>query len=367
MINELYNDICIALAAILFVLGLMFAGLRGSIESAMFRKALLLMAVTYGFFGLVNAVELRSRTVLPEGKDALLFQMATLIVAVSQAFMFTYTLILLIHSAYVTRKRVVCEIVPIFTLSAALAVACLTLPDAWVSASIRLFILFYAGLLIKYTRLFITTYRDCLRKMDNFFSGQEAGRLRWVNFSFYAALSIGLMALASAMFPAVHISIACSVICLLFYTYFAIRFINYAFVYNKMEEALADDTGQPVQPAGEDKNTLLLSVANTLKSKIQRWIEENRFVQPGVTIEEAARQIGTNRSYLSQYINTAEGKTFRQWINELRIEYAKNLMDQNPGLELSQIVERTGFPTHSQFSSVFKKITGKTPIEYRNK
>ena len=106
MINEIYTTLTIALATTLFVSGLFFYCLSRENETPVFKTALQLMTFTYSFFGLVNVLELWSRS-FPDSQDILLMQVATLIVAVSQAFLFTYTLVLLIHSAYVTRKKVV--------------------------------------------------------------------------------------------------------------------------------------------------------------------------------------------------------------------------------------------------------------------
>ena len=366
MINSIYTPLTFALATVLFVLALLFYCLCSSMKSPVFRTALRIMTFTYCFFGLVNVLEVWSRTTLPDSEDVLLFQIATLIVAMSQAFLFTYTLVLLIHSAYVTRKRVVRELIPILTLSVSLVTAYFILPDAGVKIAIQLFILFYIWLLIKYVRLFITTYRDCLRKLDNFFSGQEAEHLRWVNFSFYAALSVGVMALIISLFPSIRMGVVCSVTCLLFYPYFAIRIIKYGFVYKKLAVALADDTPQSEQSEEEESAPQPL-IAKSFENNLKIWLDKKQFLYADVTINDLALQIGTNRSYLSEYINTAKGKTFRQWINELRIDHAKHLLDKNPELELYKIAEQTGYPDNKYFSTCFKKITGKTPTEYRGK
>jgi AraC-like DNA-binding protein len=261
---------------------------------------------------------------------------------------------------------VVRELVPIVSLSVALVVACFTLPAGWITVSIRLFILFYVCLLVRYTRLFVITYRDCLRKMDNFFSGQEAEHLRWVNFSFYAALNIGLLALATSLFPAIHIGVACSVVYLLFYLYFAIRLIRYGFVYRQLEDALSDNSILPEEPQ-EDKNTLRPAMVNTMDSGLQAWIEEKRFLQSGVTIEDLARRIGTNRSYLSEHINSTKGKSFRQWINELRVEEAMTLLRQYPEMTVSEIAKKVGFVNKSHFGRTFLALAKASPQIWRQK
>jgi len=353
MANLIYTNFTIVLATALFVLGLLFLSLRSNMESPVFRTALRMMAFTYCFFGLVNMLELWSRTFLPETEDVLLLQMTTLIVAVSQAFLFTYTLILLINAPFVTRKRVVRELVLLFTVSVALVIAHFTLPAAWGKLSVYLFILFYVYLLIHYTGLFVATYRNCLRKMDNFFSGREAEHLRWVNFSFYAALSIGTLALAVSLFPAIHIGIVCSIIYLVFYFYFAIRFIKHGFVYKKIEEALSDNDDSPPL------------IASPIETKLKIWLDEKRFLQPGITLNDVSRYVGTNNKYLSVYINQNMDRTFREWINHLRIEEAKRLLLEYPGMNVSDIALRVGFATKSHFGQQFRAVTRFSPSHWR--
>ena len=115
----------------------------------------------------------------------------------------------------------------------------------------------------------------------------------------------------------------------------------------------------------EDKTALSLSFAKSIESNLKIWIEEKRFLQSGVTIEDVSRQIATNKKYFSVYINKHINKTFRDWINDLRIEEAKRLTKENPALTFLQIAELTGYSTNSHFSAIFKKTTGKTLTEYR--
>ena len=364
MINSIYTGLTIAIATALFVLGLLFRSLCGAIESPVFRTALRIMLFTYCFFGLVNLLELCSRTFLPGADDALLFQITTLIIAVSQAFLFTYTLILLIHTAYVTRRRMLRELVPIITLSVLLVIAGFALPAAYARIPVYLFTLFYIWLLIRYTRLFVITYRECLQKLDNFFSGPEEKHLKWVNVSFFAALGIGLLALAASMFPDVHFYIVCTTIYLLFYIYFAFRFIHYGFIYKKLETVLTDDDIQPGQPEA-DRDLLPPTLEKPFETNLKVWLDEKQFLQPGITIEDVALRIGTNRRYLSEHINATIGKTFRQWINELRIAEAKNLMLQNPDMTLNAISSQVGYTDKSHFIRQFTKLTGISSKDYK--
>ena len=364
MLDAFYIGLTLALASALFVLGLLFYCLCSHMESPVFRTALRIMTLTYCFFGFVNMVELGSRMFLPDSDDVLLYQVVTLVVAVSQAFLFTYTLILLLNAPRATRKRVVFGFVPMFTLAVVLVVVWLTLPDVWVKRFIYPFIFLYSCLLVYYTWLFVAAYRNGLRKLDNFFSSQEAEHLRWVNFSFYVALGIGVMALTWSLFPSIYMGIVCPIICILFYPYFAIRIIKYGYVYKQLEEVLTDDDIQSCPPQ-KDTNLLQPPIAKSLESNLKSWLDTKQFLQSGVTLNDVARQIGTNKKYLSIYINQHLNKPFRTWINDLRIEEAKRLMIECPEMNVTEIASRVGFATKSHFGQQFRATTHLSPSNWR--
>ncbi|MDR0698370.1 MAG: hypothetical protein LBG28_03985, partial [Tannerella sp.] len=148
-----YLGITLALAATLFIFGLLFHVLCRHAQSPVYRKALRMMIFTYCFFGFVNVLELIDHISPSDTDNVLMFQVTTLFVAVYQAFLFTCTMILLVNATYVTRKRVMRELIPILSLSVAFAVSCFTLPAPFIKISVALFTLFYVYLLIKYIRL----------------------------------------------------------------------------------------------------------------------------------------------------------------------------------------------------------------------
>ncbi|MDR2680452.1 MAG: helix-turn-helix domain-containing protein [Tannerella sp.] len=69
--------------------------------------------------------------------------------------------------------------------------------------------------------------------------------------------------------------------------------------------------------------------------------------------------------YLFLYINQRLNKSFRTWINELRIDEAKRLLSSSPELTVNEIADRTGFANQSNFGRQFLKQTGYTPGAWR--
>ena len=107
-----------------------------------------------------------------------------------------------------------------------------------------------------------------------------------------------------------------------------------------------------------------------LFNRFEGWLEEYKyFLKPNFDLNWAAREIGTNRSYLSKSIN-AQGFGFSEYINKLRIkEVIKIFEDENDirnNYSLPEIASKVGFNTVSVFYNSFQKETGMTPFQYKD-
>ena len=120
------------------------------------------------------------------------------------------------------------------------------------------------------------------------------------------------------------------------------------------------------QMTKENHSTLSGTLKEVIREKEERWRERGGYRTPGITIDQAAREMGTNRSYLSRYLNEVRQMTFYEWVAQLRIEEAQSLMLSHPSDSIEQISARVGFSSHSTFSSTFKKIVGMSPYQWRN-
>ena len=60
------------------------------------------------------------------------------------------------------------------------------------------------------------------------------------------------------------------------------------------------------------------------------------------------------------------GVGFNYYVNQLRLRYAHELLDESP-FNMSEIATRCGYSDAFYFSKVFKKATGISPKDYRKK
>ena len=96
------------------------------------------------------------------------------------------------------------------------------------------------------------------------------------------------------------------------------------------------------------------------------WVLNEGYTKPGVTVVSVAKELNTNRTYLSAYIHHMYGCSFRDWVNNLRVEKAKELMKTYPSKVNDSILEEVGYLSRSHFIRIFTDIVGVSPSEWRN-
>ncbi|MGC3977525.1 MAG: helix-turn-helix domain-containing protein [Paludibacteraceae bacterium] len=92
---------------------------------------------------------------------------------------------------------------------------------------------------------------------------------------------------------------------------------------------------------------------------------EKLFTDPDLNRKKLADHIGSNESYLADAIKQATGETFSVYISNLRLQYAIELLDNNPDITLEAIAVDSGHGSYSPFYRAFTKKYGITPSEYR--
>ncbi len=102
-----------------------------------------------------------------------------------------------------------------------------------------------------------------------------------------------------------------------------------------------------------------------IQQKILLIREKELFLNPNLTLDETAKEMKISKHLLSQYLNEKLGKSFTHFINEYRIEKAKELLDHKNNFTIEGLGYDSGFNSKSTFFTTFKKITGKTPSEYQ--
>lgn len=120
-------------------------------------------------------------------------------------------------------------------------------------------------------------------------------------------------------------------------------------------------------------STLFNAVSKTwedqsLVSRFQHiMIDEQFFLQPGLTIGDIAERLHTNKNYISRMVNQTYNMGFPEVLNILRIDYAEQFITTHKDLNQDEIAKACGFVSATYFNSTFKRITGYTPKVWASK
>ena len=89
------------------------------------------------------------------------------------------------------------------------------------------------------------------------------------------------------------------------------------------------------------------------------------YLRHNLKVSDVAKELGTNRLYVSTAINEEMGISFSDYINRKRVNHAIHLMRNNPQMTTYEIADLSGFASDKSFYRNFKSITGKSPKEIR--
>lgn len=128
------------------------------------------------------------------------------------------------------------------------------------------------------------------------------------------------------------------------------------------EEETQPQRKQRTSGMDEETGQRLLEKIGRVTNDISE-ISKNEF-----SIDRLAKLVGSNSHYVSKVINDYYGKNFATLLGEARVGHAcKMLCDMGTygNMTIETIAQELGFKSRSNFVTVFKKITGLTPSEYR--
>ncbi|MCL2879748.1 MAG: AraC family transcriptional regulator, partial [Treponema sp.] len=112
-------------------------------------------------------------------------------------------------------------------------------------------------------------------------------------------------------------------------------------------------------------NSLLLSQKKSdhkMSSEIQKYID-TQFRDPNINVSQTSYHFSMTPYYLATIFKEGTGKNLLEYINTLRVEEGKKLL--NEGCKVNEAAVKCGFRNAGAFIRVFKKFTGVTPGLYK--
>ena len=127
-------------------------------------------------------------------------------------------------------------------------------------------------------------------------------------------------------------------------------------------------TTENVLPPKKDYS-IHIEIEEMVLKELKKFELSKDYLDSTFSIHQLAKNLNTNTSYLSSVINEKKGKTYKQYLTELRINYLITILQKDSKYKkytIQALGEEIGYTNASSFSRSFKNYLGKTPSEYIN-
>lgn len=142
----------------------------------------------------------------------------------------------------------------------------------------------------------------------------------------------------------------------------------------KVEKEAAVPVVDKAEPVAQEKKTEDASEEPKVWTRVEKESfdfgeqmkkleEEEFFLDPDVNIDYLANKLGSNRHYVSNYLNQILKMPFYTYVNNLRLAYAEQLL-RTSNDKASSIGYLSGFNSEATYRRLFKERYGCTPTQY---
>ena len=129
----------------------------------------------------------------------------------------------------------------------------------------------------------------------------------------------------------------------------------------------------------EDNESLNIEEKNMIKttkqirekhiaSQLPKTMEEKKlYLNPKLSIVDIAVALGTNKTYLSDYLNNTLKLSFNDFVNQFRVKEACKIIDNmtvDDKRTMVDVATKSGFNSISSFNRYFSKFQGTSPRQY---
>ncbi len=317
-----------------------------------------ILAAAYMLVAVFNSVELLFANWFANGHLVLL---NTVTLSSLELFLVSASLIMLINTHYFNIRLFIGELVPIIGLSIFGYVMLYSGSSNGFKLLLGIYIVYFASQCIRYSLRFTKEKARTMHEINNYFSADSnSKKLRWITQTYITIIIMGVFAILSCIKPDVFM-VPFSFLYLAFFFFLGIKHLNYVYYFHEYETIIT----APVQAANSiSQNNHSISWEH-LENAIEQWEKSGYFTESGLTIEQVATQLSTNRTYLSNYVNQIKQQSFKEWITQLRLEEAKRLLLEKPTLHVWEIGVIVGLPDKSNFGRLFTRNTGVSPQTWR--
>ena len=121
---------------------------------------------------------------------------------------------------------------------------------------------------------------------------------------------------------------------------------------------LAEASAEVTAIGSTESTTELMQRINELMERKKLYLDSE------LKVSDIAHAFKLHRNDISACINSQTGCTFTQYVNRYRVDYAKQLLRQQPEKKISTVWTEAGFGTEQTFFKIFRAATGVSPKEW---
>ena len=148
-------------------------------------------------------------------------------------------------------------------------------------------------------------------------------------------------------------------------------FVRY-FLSNDMKRVLEAERSAEESAREKNENTHGEAHDNSLPKEtlvhvnraVEQWLATGGHLKAGITSPVAADAMGIPRYQLTAWVKASGHNSFTRWITSLRIEEAKQTLNQHHDWSIEAVADHCGF-SRTHFQRVFKQEVGCSPADFQ--
>lgn len=189
-------------------------------------------------------------------------------------------------------------------------------------------------------------------------------RVMWIMI-FMALVSLGIIFYDNILYydlSITYLALLCFSMVVFNYYMTRLKYIKVVSISETVSEIDAEDQAL----LKYEKSKLAQEVLVAYKVKIEHILYEKKsFLKINFTLDDLERESKIAKHHLSQFFSTIYYMNFNAYINKLRVEYAKELLEKKDfDISISELGDECGFNSRTSFFRAFKKYEGISPSEY---
>lgn len=124
-------------------------------------------------------------------------------------------------------------------------------------------------------------------------------------------------------------------------------------------EKMTEDA--PMQDGGLDP-AIRAEVFAAVKKQFEN---DELYLDNKLTLTRLSTLTGVSKHHLSEVLNRHAGKNFYEFVNDYRVDFVCQRLEEQSAQTILDIALEAGFSSKSTFNAIFKQFTGQTPTQYR--